>query len=202
MPYSKIIFDLDGTLVDSRQGIIMALQDACHSVDGKARSFDTSLIGPPVRDMLKQAVPSFSDKELDVATTKFRSIYDDHGWAGYRLYLNVIETIDQIASSGIQIHIATFKPKLPTLKICHDAGLDIYTSSIRSFDENVHSSKVDMIHDFKDQNVLFVGDTNSDYETACAYNFDYVHCCYGFGDVTKPTYSINHFPQLQEILND
>lgn len=202
MKYSAIIFDLDGTLVDSRQGILMALQDACRSVDGESRSFDTSLIGPPVRDMLKQAVPSFSDKELDAATAKFRAVYDDHGWSGYRPFLNVIETIRQIASSGIPMHIATYKPKLPTLKICHDAGLDIHMSSIRSFDENFNLSKADMIYNFKDQNALFVGDTNSDYKTACALNLDYVHCRYGFGDVTKPTYSINHFLELKEILND
>ena len=202
MKYSAIIFDLDGTLVDSRQGILMALQDACHSVDGEARSFDTSLIGPPVRDMLKQAVPSFRDKELDAATAKFRSIYDDRGWAGYSLYSNVIETIDHIASSGIPMHIATYKPKLPTLKICHDAGLDIYMNSIRAFNDNHYSSKIDMVYDLKDKTTLFVGDSNSDYETACALKLDYVHCHYGFGEASKPTYSINYFHELKEIIND
>ena len=202
MKYSAIIFDLDGTLVDSRQGILMALQDACHSVDGEARSFDTSLIGPPVRDMLKQAVPSFSDKELDAATAKFRSIYDDRGWAGYSLYSNVIETIDHIASIGIPMHIATYKPKIPALKICHDAGLDIYMNSIRAFNGNHNSSKVDMVYDFKDKTALFVGDSNSDCETAFALNLDYVHCHFGFGEAPKPTYSINYFHELKEIIND
>ena len=202
MKYASIIFDLDGTLVDSRQGILTALQEACHSVDGKVRSFDVSIIGPPVKDMLKKAAPSFSGKDLDAAIAKFRAIYDERSWSGYSLYLNVIETIDKIARSGIQMHIATYKPKLPTLKICHDAGLDSYMTSIRSFDYSKKLTKVDLISEFRDQNVLFVGDTNSDYETARTLNLDYVHCCYGFGDVTEPTYSINDFYQLEGIIND
>jgi len=200
--YSSIIFDLDGTLIDSRQGILMALQDACHAVDGKIRSFDISLIGPPVRDILKRAVPSFSDKEVNIASAKFRSIYDNHGWSGYSLFLDVIETIHQISSNGIQMHIATYKPELPTSKICHDAGLDVYMSSIRSFDEKTQATKKDLIFDFKNQDALLVGDTYSDYEVARALKLDYVHCSYGFGDVPGCKHSIDRFSVLRELLHD
>ena len=200
MIFSAIIFDLDGTLVDSRQGILMALQEACHSIDGKARSFDTSLIGPPVKDMLKQAVPSFSDKNLDAATAKFRSIYDDYGWSGYRLYSNVTDTIEKIASIGIPMHIATYKPKIPTSKICHDTGLDIYMNSIRAFNDRKNVSKEELLYDFRSQNALYVGDTKSDYEIACALNIDYAHCNYGFGHANNYNYLLQDFSDLLEII--
>jgi len=200
--YKDIIFDLDGTLIDSRKGILSAAQAAIRSVDGAERGFSVEVIGPPLRDMLKSIVPDFSEAMLDKAVLEFRRSYDDGYWKQYEAYEGVEETLRFFSSRNIALHIATNKPQIPALKICEDLGVTGLMKSIRCFDPARHTKKEDFLQDFlgSRKTTLFVGDTKSDFRVAGSLGVDFIYCSYGFGQLDSDCMKIANFYEIKRYI--
>jgi phosphoglycolate phosphatase len=99
-----LIFDLDGTLVDSRQGILFSLRKAVSQVKPERQPDSLEFnIGPPVREMFIQTLKKPSVKILDKLEASFRSIYDGEGWKMTRLFPGVIDTLDEFHTRNIPI---------------------------------------------------------------------------------------------------
>jgi len=61
----NLIFDLDGTLIDSRPGIVESLLFATSKTLGRSLNTDLLKIGPPIKVMIKQVFPGTSDKIVE-----------------------------------------------------------------------------------------------------------------------------------------
>jgi len=188
----NLIFDLDGTLIDSRPGILESLLFATSKTLGKSFNIDLLKIGPPINIMVKQVFPSAPDKIVEEIVEYFREHYDSIGWSIYNVYPKVKDVLEILNEQNI-LFIATNKPKNPTKKILQDMGVSHLFKKVVCYDENLYQDKTDMVHSLKEKdNVLYkmIGDSNDDLFAAHDNSIDFIECTYGYGSI-ESLHSIN-----------
>ena len=128
-----IIFDLDGTLIDSSTGVIAATNFALESLGQKPRS-DAEIkrfIGHPLDEMF----PAFCDAPLKDLKAKFQEKAKDTVVASARALPGVVETLPKIHAAGYKLAIATTKFSNHTLGTIEKMGWGGYFSALTSGDE-------------------------------------------------------------------
>jgi phosphoglycolate phosphatase len=106
-----ILFDLDGTLTDPRQGITTCIQYAltCLGRNPPAADELTWCIGPPLLQSLEQLLAD-SPEHARKALAHYRERYADHGIFEAHLYPGVSEMLGGLCAAGFQLFLATSKP--------------------------------------------------------------------------------------------
>jgi phosphoglycolate phosphatase len=193
----NVIFDLDGTLVDSVPGIQWSAEKAMKAC-GHARACPdlAPLIGPTIRDILMVAAAgAIEPAELDRLEQAFRGAYDTDGWQRTRCYPGVRQMLDKLRAAGKVLSIVTNKPAhatqliLPGLEIagyfrdvvCRDSAVGALGSKA------VFGSKAEMLADLvsrrkmaREESIL-VGDTLEDCQAAAAAGIACAVVPHGYG---------------------
>ncbi|HVJ94460.1 MAG TPA: HAD family hydrolase [Labilithrix sp.] len=116
-----IVFDLDGTLVDSAEEIVGAMDRAWNAiVDSTVHGpfpRERFRIGPPLTDIVRELSPGLSAEERDALTTEFRALYDASDFSRTTPYAGVLEALGSLANRGERLCVATNKRRAPTLAI-------------------------------------------------------------------------------------
>lgn len=126
-----ILFDLDGTLVDS-SGAIRASLD--HALRGMGLAFPSDrpverLIGMPLVDIFRDEF-GVSGEPAERAIADYRRHYDAEARFGTRVYEHVAESLDALCRAGCRLAVATIKPAPIASKVLADMGLARYFSGI------------------------------------------------------------------------
>ena len=122
---AAVIFDLDGTLIDSLPGIefsVKAAFDAC-GVHGTTNDL-RSMIGPPIRTILAQAGNVTDERKLLDLEKAFRKSYDEEGWKMTTCYPEVSPVLLAMQNGGIRLFVVTNKPLHISTQILERLGLD------------------------------------------------------------------------------
>lgn len=212
MARKTILFDLDGTLTDSAEGIIncctLALEHFGIPVpDRKAMQV---FVGPPLHDtFVRFGVPA--DK-ADEAVAVFRSRYFTVGKFENRPYPGIPEMLAALKKQGHKLLIATSKPETLALEITAKFQLDQYFDMIcgATLDRS-RVNKDDVIAYLLRQNnsagnMVMVGDTAFDVTGAAAHKIPTIGVSWGYGEVQDMidagAYAIaDSTQQLLELLN-
>lgn len=110
--FDAVLFDFDGTLVDSGEGIRNGLNFAFTQVGIPTLGADelADFIGPPIRESLVR-FRSLSGDTLDAAVAHYRAHYSESGIAQFSLYPGVTETLAFLRERGIACAVASSKPQ-------------------------------------------------------------------------------------------
>ncbi len=189
-----VIFDLDGTLVDSRPGILRGLRWAAqqeYPADVVARMHFE--IGPPVREMFRRALDSSDEAELDHLEEAFRIYYDSEGWMATAAYPGVEEGLADLIGGNHRGYVVTNKPRLATTKILDRLDLRRNFRDVVSPDSRKPGflGKTEMLlhllaeHRLALADAWYIGDTVDDWHAAESCGLSFIGVEYGYG--TFPT---------------
>lgn len=184
-----ILFDLDGTLTDSGEGIMNCARLAL-SHYGITVENDEDLrvfVGPPLVDTFyKFGVPK---EELDHAVEIYRSRYIPIGKFENHPYPGIRELLEKLKAEGHKLYVATSKPEETAIEILEYFGLDKYFDIIAgaSFDHARHTKALVIEYLLeqtrKDLEAVMVGDTAFDVIGANAHGIPTVGVAWGYGKV-------------------
>ncbi|HEX4031135.1 MAG TPA: HAD hydrolase-like protein [Terracidiphilus sp.] len=104
-----LIFDLDGTLTDSKPGIlgclVKTLQERGMPVPGSLERF----IGPPVEEWVAYLLPEGTREEHVALASQYRACYDREGWSNNSVFAGVRQMLLQLREVGYSLYVCTSK---------------------------------------------------------------------------------------------
>ena len=182
-----IIFDFDGTLVDSEITIYKCFQTITNYLAPERVDYARNvLIGPPLRDTASEILGPNHQGQLDEFVKLFIEMHDEHAIKNTQPYSDVIETLKKLSSKGISMAIATNKRYVPTIKLINHFDWQEYFTSIECSDgQSQIRNKDQMIQEILKNNnfkkAFFVGDTVNDGLSANLNQLPFILARYGYG---------------------
>ena len=183
-----VLFDFDGTLADTSEGIINSHKYA-HKMMGREIPSDEvlySVIGGPLLQTYMNRF-GFNENEAIEAVKYYREFYAKQGINEAKLYPGIKDLLITLKQNGIFAGVATLKAEKFAKIMSENLGIAEYFSVIHGIDANDKSSKADIIKrcledtgtNFSD--ALMVGDSIHDYNGAQEAGVDFAGVIYGFG---------------------
>jgi len=212
-PYRNVLFDLDGTLTDSAEGVMNSIKYAL-SQYGITSTPDElkSLIGPPLQHSF-QKLYGFTEQEAQQVVEHYRDYFREKGILENRLYPGIPELLRTLKEHNCQIYLATSKPTVFAERVLANFRIDSY------FDEIVGSNldgsrvlKAEVIAEVINRaggmiaaETVMVGDRREDVIGAKAHHFDSISVSYGYASseelaAAKPDAIAGTVAELQELL--
>jgi phosphoglycolate phosphatase len=212
--FEYILFDLDGTITDSGEGITKSVQYALKYFDILVSNLEDlyKFIGPPLKESFKEYY-KFDEEKADIALVKYREYYADRGIYENSLYDGIIELLDTLKNDNKTIILATSKPEVYAKQILEYFKIDKYFTVVAGSDfEETRVKKGDVIKYALESakisdlsKVIMVGDREHDIIGAKENNIKSIGVTYGYGDVIELTqaradYIANSTNQLLNII--
>jgi phosphoglycolate phosphatase len=212
----SILFDLDGTLVDTFEGIEYSVRAAVAAVRPEVQLPPLrGFIGPPVPEILRRALPLLGEATVEEIVRRFRVSYDTEGWRRSTPYPGVPETLAALVTQGVRCAVVTNKPALPTRMILAELGLAGSFAAIVSSDsvQPRMSSKAEAVRHvlatlgLNAATTVLVGDSRDDAEAARATGVAFAAAAYGYGrvherDDAEPIAVLAHFAEVLCLVHD
>ena len=195
MPVDVVLFDLDGTLIDSGAGIARASGRALAEVDrppltpAQRRAF----VGPPLADsFVGIGVPA---DELDAVVAAYRHHYLADGIFDFEVYPGVTALLETLGTQGLRLGVATSKRTDSAVRVLAHAGLDGHFSVIAGSEpDGSRPTKADVMTGALDglgvtdpSRVVMVGDREHDAFGARVLATGFIGVSWGFGSLHELT---------------
>ena len=185
-----VLFDLDGTLTDSGEGIMNCARLALshYGIEVSDESSLRVFVGPPLAEtFLKFGVPA---EEVDHAIEIYRSRYIPIGKYENKPYPGIRELLEKLKAEGHRLYVATSKPETTSVDILEHFELAKYFAIIAgaSFAHARHSKALVIAYLLeqtgKDLDAVMVGDTAFDVIGAKSHGIPTVGDSWGYGKVS------------------
>lgn len=191
LAFEAVLFDLDGTLVDSRPGIEASVRAAL-AESGTQLELPSleGMLGRPLADLMDSVAPGLSAREQESLRGAFRRHYDAEGWRQSEPYPGSVRVLGAMRHSGARLFVATNKRRVPTLAILESTGLSglieaVYTPESR---DPSYTSKGEMGRACMTEQglscaaTLVVGDSSEDAGMAAECGVSFAAVSWGYGD--------------------
>ncbi len=186
-----VIFDLDGTLTDSAEGIVACFLHALEHIGVAVPDGDlvAQIVGPPMDDTFRSMVGGDAER----AIAAFRAEYGSRGWAMNTLFEGIEPLLADLRAAGVRLAVATSKLEPTARRILAHFGLDQHFEVIAGASpDGSRKTKVEVLAHALEQlqplpeRVLMVGDRSHDVHGAAAHGIDTVVVGWGYGRADFP----------------
>lgn len=197
MKIKTVLWDVDGTLLNTREGLTAAYR---YTIEQCQLPFKTDdelnlFIGPTPQTIFMTHF-GLNEEDAQHAADIFRERYKSHDLLKAFLYPGVEDVLSSLEKAGIQQAVATNKRQDYATAICEHFGLDDYCSPIVGTDNGNKLTKADLIKkcletlEISDPtSVVMIGDTEGDKQAAKAAGVQFLGVNYGFGFRNIPFYA-------------
>lgn len=191
MRYNVLLWDLDGTLTDSKEGITRSVQYALKRLNYpicEVNSLDW-IIGPPLKESFKTLLNTTDEALLNRAILIYRERYQEKGLYENIVYPGIPDLLAQLKEKGCSNLLATSKPRVFAEKILQHYSLDSYFSVIMGSELNGQFVEKDCliaevlksIPAGSRSKTVMIGDRSYDVSGARANHIDVISVGYGYG---------------------
>jgi len=187
-PARFVLLDLDGTLVDSRPGVVASCSAALRALGHDPNNAPDITIGPPLEDILRPLLKAYGDDRIDEAAVAYRAHYGEIGLLGSKPYPGIDLAIKDMRRAGLRICLATSKREVFARRILENLNLAAHFDGIYG---SVPGGKLDhkpelLAHILSEQDIsasrsLMVGDRRHDIMGAHAVKMRSLGVLWGYG---------------------
>ena len=209
LTYDAVIFDLDGTLTDSRPGIFACAEYALKKMGRPvpSESVMQRFLGPPLAESYMKYC-GMSEEEAAYATELYREGCMPIGWKENKVYPRIRALLHELKARGAYLAVATGKPEHTSVEILRYFGLLQYFDAVAGpTPEDMHADKGTLISRVlpKDGRAVMVGDIDGDIQGALDQGIDSIAALYGYGEDSEvlakhPTHAAKTTQDLCDIL--
>ncbi|MGW1274349.1 HAD hydrolase-like protein [Streptomyces sp. NPDC002491] len=207
-----VLFDLDGTLVDSAPGVTASAAEALRSVGAPVPDAATlrSFVGPPMHDTFRRVV-GLDEPAARAALTAYRAAYARDGASAAALYDGVPELLDALVARGLPMGVATSKVQDQAELTAHRFGLGSRLLAVCGLrEEEGRTTKREVIRECVARlraggadvsRPLMVGDRSYDVESAAAEGIPTVHVRWGYGGPAESAHAVASVARPSELVD-
>lgn len=185
--YKAILFDLDGTLADTTDGVFESARYALNKMNVPDENFGAlrRFIGPPLQTTFSE-VYHMNKKDTDTAVAFFREYYGDKGVFMCKPYDNMNDTLIKLKNQGFKLGVSTYKKDAYAKILLKEKFSDVF-DIINGADLNGVLTKAEIVEktteDLKCEKseTVMIGDTIFDLDGAQKTGVDFIAVTYGFG---------------------
>ena len=208
--YDAVIFDWDGTLMDSTHSIIESIQLASADLGLAVPSTMQAswIIGLSLESGLYKAVPDLTAEQMPDFLERYRHHFFQRD-SSIKMFDGAVGLLDQLRQRVVPISVATGKSRAGLDRVLQVVDLAHYFNTTRCADETRSKPDPLMLHeilwelDLKPESVLMVGDTTHDTYMAHNAGVDCLAVTYGAHDVatlekSEPTAIVASVPEMHD----
>jgi phosphoglycolate phosphatase len=206
---NHVVFDFDGTLVDSLPGIALSLRAALEQYAEVETVPDLRpFIGPPIGRMIQALWPHLPAEVYERVLREFCLHYDTQGCLLSVPYPGVDTTLSRLHRNGLTLYVVTNKRLAPTETVVRALGWNVLFAELVTPDGQTprYPSKTEACWAFAQRRGLqgpacvMVGDSADDLVAAARCGFTFVHAAYGYGGPVSTDYAIDGFADIERFV--
>lgn len=185
-----ILFDLDGTLTDPREGITRSLAHAMERMGLAPPPVEslTFAIGPPLRASLARLLGTDERDAVERALAFYRERFADVGLFENAPYEGIAESLAALNAGGATLLVATSKPRIYAERIVRHFGLDTHFAAVHGCElDGTREDKRDLLahllahHGITPHGCVMVGDRGADMRAALHHGTAALGVLWGYG---------------------
>ena len=193
--FSNILFDLDGTLTDSFDGIANAALYALNNlgVTSYTKADLNFFIGPPIFNSFDKIFDG-DEQKVKQAVTLYREYFGDRGWKENRVYDGVKQMLQALSDMGKTMAVATSKPETFSRRITEYFDLDKYFVFVAGASMDTSRAQKAQVIEYAiastgmdKSDTIMIGDRNHDILGAKKCGLKSMGVLYGYGDIEELT---------------
>lgn len=206
----NILFDLDGTLIDSYNSIQLSYNYAFQQVYNYECNHNIRpLIGPPIKEILVKLSGETDMDKINIFVKYFQEKYDSEFYKSCDPYEGVTELLTYLSAKHLDLYITTNKRLIPTMLILEHLNFSQYIKKIYAIDSNqgIYKSKVDMVaglinnENLETSETILIGDTIHDFTAAEKNKIGFIYVDYGYGNLTKIEPTVKGSLEILNLIN-
>lgn len=204
------VFDLDGTLVDSLDGIVHSLQQALEKCgQTPVQPVTRALIGPPLRRLLEILLPDADAACTDQVAAAFAADYDTEGVIRTPVYPGIQDYLQTLRQQGVRLFILTNKRSAPTRRLLAHLGWEAWFDGVDATELGAfHAAKGGRLArllatcstqlqaageaPLRPDECLMVGDSMDDLEAARETGTTFAAALWGYGNIGEQAAQLDY----------
>ena len=196
-----VLFDLDGTLLDTTEGVLESAIYAAKKLGYKELPYEQMLcfVGPPIQTSFINHYGCSAERAQEAANI-FRTYYKENALFKAKLYPGMIEVLEKMKEKGVKMGVATYKREDYAISILEHFGIAPFCISMHGADHFNKLTKADIVNlcinemTSNREDVILVGDTEHDAIGAKNAMVDFLGVTYGFG--FKSVADVSMYPNI------